>query len=266
MKLFYYTLFFIIISYLVVFLFMFFFQRTFMYHPNVNSYNLAPIRFTYEKVKIPSENNITLESWHSFKSNQNKTLVFFHGNAGNLNNRIYKLNELDKLDLNFLIISWRGFSGNAGKPTEQGLYQDAASAIRWLETKNIKKTDIILYGESLGTGIALELAKKDIYAGVILESPYTSMVEMAKKFYPYLPVSILLRDRYQSIKKIKMNKSPILIMHGQMDTLVPFYMGEQLYAEASQPKQSYFPKFDNHMMQYTSELLTALKNFIGSLK
>jgi fermentation-respiration switch protein FrsA (DUF1100 family) len=92
------------------------------------------------------------------------------------------------------------------------------------------------------------------------------MVEMAKKFYPYLPVSILLRDRYQSIKKIKMNKSPILIMHGQMDTLVPFYMGEQLYAEASQPKQSYFPKFDNHMMQYTSELLTALKNFIGSLK
>ena len=118
----------------------------------------------------------------------------------------------------------------------------------------------------MGTGIALELAKKDIYAGVILESPYTSMVEMAKKFYPYLPVSILLRDRYQSIQKIKMNKSPILIMHGQMDTLVPFYMGEKLYAEASQPKQSYFPKFDNHMMQYTSELLTALKNFIGSLK
>jgi hypothetical protein len=77
MKLFYYTLFFIIVSYLVVFLFMFFFQRTFMYHPNVNSYNLAPIRFTYEKVKIPSENNITLESWYSFKSNQNKTLVFF---------------------------------------------------------------------------------------------------------------------------------------------------------------------------------------------
>src|SRR6056300_1711027 len=194
----------LLISYFAICLFMFLFQRTFMYHPDINSYDDTGIQFKFKKVEIPSTENIVLNSWYSFKNSNYKTLVFFHGNAGNLNNRIYKLNELDKLDLNFLIISWRGFSGNAGKPTEQGLYQDAASAIRWLETKNIKKTDIILYGESLGTGVALELAKKDIYAGVILQYPYTSMVEMAKKFYPYLPVSILLRDRYQSIQKIKM--------------------------------------------------------------
>jgi len=117
----------------------------------------------------------------------------------------------------------------------------------------------------LGTGIALELAKKNTYAGVILESPYTSMVDMARIFYPYLPVDFLLRDRFESLKKIKMNKSPILIMHGQMDTLVPFYMGEKLYAEANNPKHYYFPKYDNHMMKYTDELLFSVKNFIISL-
>ena len=236
-----------------------------MYKPNINSYDLSSIQFDYKKVKIPSEKNIELNSWFSFKNSKKKTLVFFHGNAGNLNNRIYKLNEFDKLDLNFLIISWRGLSGNPGKPTENGLYQDAKSAINWLEKKNIKKSDIILYGESLGTGIALELAKKNTYAGVILESPYTSMVDMARIFYPYLPVDFLLRDRFESLKKIKMNKSPILIMHGQMDTLVPFYMGEKLYAEANNPKHYYFPKYDNHMMKYTDELLFSVKNFIISL-
>jgi len=98
-----------------------------------------------------------------------------------------------------------------------------------------------------------------------LESPYTSMVDMARIFYPYLPVDFLLCDRFESLKKIKMNKSPILIMHGQMDTLVPFYMGEKLYAEANNPKQYYFPKYDNHMMKYTDELLFSVKNFIISL-
>ena len=257
--------FFLLISYFSICLFMFFFQRNFMYHPDVNSYDKYDIKFKFKKVTIPSTQNIFLNSWFSFKDPNNKTLIFFHGNAGNLNNRIYKLNKISKLDLNFLIISWRGFNGNNGKPTEDGLYQDAKKAIQWLEKKGIKKNNIILYGESLGTGVALELAKEDMYAGVILESPYTSMVDMAKKFYPFLPVSILVKDRFQSKSKIKKNRSPILIMHGMMDTLVPFHMGKQLYQEANDPKYFYFPKFDNHMMQYTPALISTFKKFIKSL-
>ena len=266
MKFFYYSIFFLIFSYLLIFLFMFFFQRTFMYYPNVNSYDSVKKTFQFQKVKIKSGENITLSSWYSYKNPNYKTLVFFHGNAGNLNNRIYKLNALDKLNLNFLIISWRGFNNNPGRPNEKGLYQDARNAIRWLEEKNIKKSNIILYGESLGTGIAIELARKDLYAGIILESPYTSMVDMAKKFYPYLPVNFLLRDKYLSIDKIKYNKSPILIMHGEMDSLVPFYMGKKLYLEANQPKFLYSPKFENHMMKYTDELLIVLRKFINFIE
>jgi len=236
-----------------------------MYRPDINNHDLTPITFQFEKVKIPSGNNIELNSWFSLKDPKKKTLVFFHGNAGNLRNRIYKLNEIDKLNVNFLLISWRGFSNNPGKPTEEGLYQDAASAIKWLEKRNIKKTDIILYGESLGTGIALELAKRDNYAGVILESPYTSMVDMAEILYPYLPVSILLKDRYASIEKIKENKSPILIMHGKMDMLVPFFMGKKIYEEANDPKYAYFPNGSGHMMRYDPYLVDALQKFINSL-
>lgn len=236
-----------------------------MYRPDINNHDLTPITFQFEKIKIPSGDRIELNSWFSFKDSKKKTLVFFHGNAGNLRNRIYKLNEIDKMNVNFLLISWRGFSNNLGKPTEEGLYEDAASAIRWLEKRNIKKSDIILYGESLGTGVALELAKTDIYAGVILESPYTSMVDMAEILYPYLPVSILLKDRYVSIEKIKENKSPILVMHGKMDTLVPFFMGKKIYEEANNPKYSYFPNGSGHMMRYDLYLVDALQKFINSL-
>ena len=123
-----------------------------------------------------------------FNQNKKQTIVFFHGNAGDLENRIYKLNHFKKLNVNFLIVSWRGFSGNNGKPTEQGLYKDAQKAVEWLEKKGINKKDIILYGESLGTGIAVELATKNEYSGIILESPYTSMIDMGKRFYPFLPI------------------------------------------------------------------------------
>lgn len=236
-----------------------------MYHPDINSYDNINIQFKYEKIKIPSTEGIVLNSWYSFKNPNYKTLVFFHGNAGSLNNRIYKLNKINELNLNFLIVSWRGFSGNQGKPTETGLYQDARNTIKWLEQKGITKNNIILYGESLGTGVALELAKSSMYAGVILESPYTSMVEMAQKIYPFLPAFILVRDRFDSQLKIKKNISPTLIMHGEMDTLVPVRMGKKLFQEANNPKYSYFPSSDNHMMKYDAQLISVLKNFISVL-
>ena len=106
-----------------------------------------------------------------------KTILFLHGNAGTLENRIYKINHFKDVDVNFLIIAWRGFSGNKGKPSEKGLYEDAKSAIKWLKNKGIKEENIIIYGESLGTGVAVEIAQNKNFAGIILESPFTSMVE-----------------------------------------------------------------------------------------
>jgi len=107
------------------------------------------------------------------------------------------------MNVNFLIIAWRGFSGNKGKPSEEGLYIDGASAINWLKEKGLKEEDIIIYGESLGTGIATEITQNKNFAGLILETPFTSMIEAAKNFYPYIPVGLILKDKYENNKKIK---------------------------------------------------------------
>ena len=258
-------IFFCLISYLLILLFMYIFQRTFMYHPNVKNTDSTPIQFDYKEVYVNSENDIKLKSWFVYKNPKKKTILFFHGNAGELGARVYKLNKFHDLDLNFLIISWRGFSGNNGKPTEQGLYEDAKNAVAWLKDKGIDKKDIILYGESLGTGIAIELASKNQYSGIILESPYTSMTDMGKRFYPFLPINILQKDKYSSLKKINMIKSPILVLHGKADTLVPFYMGKKIYDAANEPKYYYFPNSDNHMMAYNQNMLKILSNFVNEV-
>ena len=129
----------------------------------------------------------------------------------------------------------------------------------------INENNIIVYGESLGTGITTEISQNKNFAGLILESPFTSMIDAGKDKYPYLPVKFLLKDKYESDKKIKNIKSPILVMHGKVDKIVPFYMGKKIYELANKPKYFYFSEYDDHMMEYNENLLKALKDFIYSL-
>ena len=263
MKYLYFTVSSIIIAYIVVIIFVYFYQRKLLYHPSENNYQNDTIQFNYEEIFIKVNDEIKLKSWIINKDLKNfKTLVFFHGNAGDLSNRIYKLNELDKLDINILLISWRGFSGNEGYPTEKNLYEDAEAAIKWLNKKKVSNSQIILYGESLGTGVAVEIASKNNFNSIILESPFTSIENSAKIYYPYLPVKFLLKDRYDSISKIKKINSPILIMHGRKDDIVPFFMGKKLFEKANSPKDSYFTDIDDHMMEFNSQLLNKIKDFI----
>jgi len=237
-----------------------------LYHPTENNYSGDEILVSVEKVKIKTQDNIDLISWYHKKNlNNYKTILFLHGNTGSLNNRIHKVNHFKDMNVNFLLVAWRGFSGNKGKPTENGLYEDARSAIKWLESKGINEKNIIIYGESLGAAVTTEVAQNRNFAGIILESPFTSMIDAGKSKYPFLPVRLLLKDKYESDKKIKNIKSPILIMHGKVDNIVPFYMGEKMYELANEPKHSYFSEYDDHMMEYNAKLLNTLKNFIYSL-
>tara|TARA_Y100000590_G_scaffold350633_1_gene402614 strand:- start:298 stop:1134 length:837 start_codon:yes stop_codon:yes gene_type:complete len=242
------------------------FQRNLLYHPKENNYFGDPLTVEIEKVKVNTQDRIELLSWYHNKNlNNYKTILFLHGNAGSLENRIHKINHFKDMNVNFLLISWRGFSGNKGKPTEKGLYEDAKSAVAWLKSKGVNENNIIIYGESLGTAVAAEIAQNKNFAGIILESPFTSMIDAGKNKYPYLPVRLLLKDKYESNKKIKNIKSPILIMHGKVDTLVPFDMGKKMYELANEPKYYYFSEYDDHMMEYNEKLLKVLKDFISSL-
>jgi len=242
------------------------FQRNLLYHPGENNYFGDQLAVSIEKVKIKTTDNIELLSWfHNKNLNDYKTILFLHGNAGSLENRIHKINHFKDINVNFLIIAWRGFSGNKGKPTEEGLYEDARSAVRWLMSQGVSENNIIIYGESLGTGVTTEIAQNKNFAGIILESPFTSMIDAGKDKYPYLPVKLLLKDKYESNKKIKNINSPILIMHGKVDNIVPFHMGKKMYELANEPKHYYFSEYDDHMMEYNEKLLKVLKDFIKSL-
>ena len=253
----------IIVIYSSLLVILFIFQRNLMYHPQENNYFGDKLEVEIEKVNITTIDNINLLGWfHKKDLNKFKTIIYFHGNAGTLDNRIHKLNHFKDMDVNFLIIAWRGFSGNQGSPSEKGLYIDGQSAINWALKQGVIEEDIILYGESLGTGIATELAQHKNFAGVILETPFTSMINAAKNFYPYIPVNLLLKDRFENFKKIKNINSPVLIMHGEQDTIVPFTMGKTIYQLANEPKYSYFTKHDDHMMVYDEPMIKTLKNFI----
>jgi uncharacterized protein len=255
-----------VITYFLILVITYIFQRNLLYHPKENNYFGDELIISIKKIKIKTQDNIELLSWyHNRNLDDYKTILFLHGNAGSLKNRIHKINHFKDIDVNFLLVAWRGFSGNKGKPTEKGLYEDARSAVNWLKTQGVNENNIVIYGESLGTGVATEIAQNKNFAGIILESPFTSMIDAGKDKYPYLPVKLLLKDKYESYKKLKNINSPILIMHGKVDKIVPFHMGQKMYELANEPKHYYFSEYDDHMMEYDEKLLNTLKKFIYSL-
>ena len=134
-----------LVIYLSILILLFIFQRNLMYHPNENNYFGNKLEVDVDKVKIRTTDNISLLGWFHKKNLKNfKTILYFHGNAGNLENRIYKLKHFKDLDVNFLIIDWRGVSGNDGKPAENNLYSDGNSAMEWLKKKGVDKNKIIM--------------------------------------------------------------------------------------------------------------------------
>ena len=259
------SFFLLILIYFVITVVVYFFQRKLLYHPFSPQITGKGLIHNFETINFKTSDNFELKGWFHLKNSNKKTILFLHGNAGNLDNRIDKLNFLGNMDINFLIISWRGYSGNPGNPSETGLYKDALGGIEWLNKKGISNDQIILYGESLGTAITTEVAQNENFAGIILEAPFTSMVDMGQKIYPIFPVKFLLKDKYESKNKIKNIKSPILVLHGRKDKIVPFYMGEKIFEIANNPKFKYFTDSDDHMMNFDKKLVNEIDLFIKNL-
>ena len=259
------SFFLLILIYVVITVIVYFYQRKLLYHPFSPQITGEGLVHNFETINFKTSDNFVLKGWFHLKNSNKKTILFLHGNAGNLDNRIDKLNSLGSMDINFLIISWRGYSGNPGNPSEAGLYKDVLGGIKWLNEKGISNDQIILYGESLGTAIATEVGQNENFAGIILEAPFTSMVDMGQKIYPIFPVKFLLKDKYESKNKIKNIKSPILVLHGRKDNIVPFYMGEKIFEMANNPKFKYFTDLDDHMMNFDEKLVNEIDLFIRNL-
>ncbi len=216
------------------------FQRSLLY-PGVIGAVAAPAEYKLANVeaeKVKTDDGLELTSWFTPPKDAKTgiVVVYFHGNGDNLLAGSRLMPFYTKRGYGVFLCEYRGYSGNPGKPTEEGLYTDARACVSWLKDHGYGLDRIVLYGESLGTGVAVQTAVDNPPRLLILESPYTSVAEVVKQFYSRYPVDLMLKDRYDSIDKIAKVKAPVLVVHGDLDTLVPFEMGQAIYAAANEPK------------------------------
>jgi fermentation-respiration switch protein FrsA (DUF1100 family) len=193
----------------------------------------------YDDLTLKSQDGSAINAWFvpAKPGGPGRTILVSHGNAGNISHRLDKIATFHELGLAVLIFDYRGYGKSPGRPSENGTYQDGDAAYAYLtQTRRLPPSDVVLYGESLGCAVAVELARRHPASALILESPFTSTLAMGKLVYPWLPVRWIVRYRYDNLAKIGSLRLPLLILHSSQDEIVPFSMGQQLYAAAPGPK------------------------------
>ena len=198
-----------------------------------------------EDCTFQTEDGVTLHGWFAYASSSGntprRTLLFLHGNAGNITHRLTNIAYLIRGGgLNVCIFDYRGYGKSEGSPDEQGLYADAVAAYNYLlSRKDVNKEQIAFFGRSLGGAVAVELALHKPCEKLILESTFLSIKAMAAEVVGFLPVHYLLRSKFDSLSKIARIHVPLLMIHGNQDTIVPFEQGKQLFTAANEPKCFY---------------------------
>jgi len=229
----------LVILYGAMFSYLWWFQRDLIYRPD--SIRPNPIdyaRLGVKEVTIQTEDGLDLLAWwFPPKRSEAPVFLYLHGNAGNLGYRAEKIGTYLSEGFGVLLLAWRGYSGNQGVPSENGLYEDGRAAYSWLKSQKIKEEKIVIYGESLGTGVAVHLAYKGMGTALILETPFSSLPEAAQSHYPFFPANWIVKDKFDSLLKIGSLEQPILIGHGKKDYVIPFRLAAKLFNAATEPKK-----------------------------
>ena len=217
-------------------------QRSLMYHPGGVPGAPADAGLpNAREARVPTADGLTLLSWYLAPAPGRPVVLYLHGNAGTIADRAFKARLFARQGLGVMLAEYRGYGGNPGRPTEAGLYADARANLAWLADQGHGPGDIVVYGESLGTGVAVQAALELAQAGtpvraLVLEAPFTAMADAAGVHYPWLPTGLLTRDRYDSSAKIGAVRCPVLVIHGSADRVVPQDQGMRLFALAAEPK------------------------------
>jgi len=220
----------------------------------------------YEEVKLTTSDGVSLNGWYLPQPGSKRTLLFFHGNAGNISHRGDSLRIFHRLGLNVLIIDYRGYGKSEGSPSEEGFYRDAEAAWRYLtEVRKVPAEKIVLFGRSLGGAVAARLAEKKEPAGLILESTFTSAAEMARTVFPVLSRLTLLRYEFDSLQALPSIHAPVLVIHSPDDEIIPYALGEKLYQAADKPKRFLRLKGDHNggFLQSQPAYEQALHDFLA---
>lgn len=213
------------------------FQRRLIYKPDPR--RTTPHRdghYDVDELRIPTPDGHTLVAWYTMAVPGQPTVLYFHGNAGYIELRNERLTELKSRGYGVLMPNMRGYGGSTGRPSEPTAIADAKLIYRCLRNSGVAANDIIIFGESLGTGIATQLAASRNVAGLVLDSPFTAMADVAARAYPWLPVRRMLWDQFETVHHIRRVTVPLLIVHGEADRLVPVEMGRAVFEAAVAPK------------------------------
>lgn len=238
--------------YAVVAVAAFILQRRLMYFPDPErispaSYNLAGAK---ERV-LTAPDGTLLVSWQVPAAPGRPTLLYFHGNAGNLASRAERIRRFVSRGYGVLMLSYRGYGGSGGAPSEAANVADGGLAYQALRDDGVPAADIIVYGESLGSGVAVQVAANHEVGGLVLDAPYTSIVDVAALSYPWLPVRPFMFDRYETLRHLARVTAPLLVLHGEEDRVIPVGMGRAVYDAARVPKElATFPRAghsDHHL-------------------
>lgn len=255
----------ILVGYLALVALLFIFQRNILFVPGKSipstEGSLVP---EAKDISLKTADGLILHSWF-FKGKKVKPIIiYFQGNAGNIAERDKKARHFMDLGYSFLLVGYRGYGGNQGNPSEEGFNIDANAAMAFALSEGFNLNEIVLYGESLGTGVAINLAQKTRVQSVILEAPYTSIAKVASERYWFVPVSYLLKDKFDSISKIKDLNMPLLILHGDQDKVIDLKHGEELFEHASEPKFMHIFKGANHSNLYDYNAIDVVDSFLAN--
>jgi fermentation-respiration switch protein FrsA (DUF1100 family) len=217
---------------------LFIFQRHLLYFPGGGRPELGAFAaIGVREVRLTTADGLSLLSWYLPPPGGRPVIAYFHGNGGHIGYRVERLRWFARAGYGVLMAEYRGYGGNPGTPSEAGLSMDAAAALDFLAAEGIPTNRIVIYGESLGSGVAVSAAAQRQAAALILEAPFTSVAEVAQYHYSFVPAAALVRDRFDSVARIGDVKAPILILHGERDRVVPVRFGRALFDAAPEPKE-----------------------------
>lgn len=240
-------------------------QRHLMYFPSKEiaspaTYDLAEM----QDVMTTAKDGTKVQLWVHPPKEQKPAIIYFHGNAGNLAHRASEFRLWLDEGFGVIAISYRGYGKSEGEPSEQGLYADARAAIEYTRNEmKIPDKSIVLYGESLGTGVAVQMGTEYNLGALILEAPYTATVDRAAELYPYLPVRLVMKDQFLSHEKIGKVHMPLQIFHGELDNVIPIAHGKKMLELANEPKEgNFYPNVhhvDFDIQEQTTRIIAFLK-------
>ena len=245
------TILYLALIYCVLLVMLTVFQRKIIYYPHRldKDFEFPLYVPRLEEVFITCDDGCTINGLFAPGSENKPTVLILHGNAGNITHRDYLLRGFNTFGYSALLIDYHGYGKSEGTPSEKNLYRDGTAALEWLsKEKNRKPDDIVLFGKSLGSGVAIELATHHSFKGLILESAFTSIVAVARSHFPYncFPVSLMLMDTFDNSTKISEIHSPVFIRHGTEDTIIDKREGEKLFERANMPKELYLIEGADH--------------------